>query len=457
MKKYILIGLLLFTIGASAQIQVDSLIAKQKIKLHGYYIKGVSNDTTIGNQDSSKVMTEAATKMMVLGRAASRDVQIAAKVNYTDSAAMLAAYRIALNSKQSTLVSGTNIKTVNGSSILGSGDITAAGASLSGTNTWTGVQTFNPTVNSTSIGGANGTVFLDTLKASGNYDSLAVIKVKPYFNDNGYSNVFHAGIKFPHYASLDFGNYTGSGIGSGGTVGQINFYDGYYSGISQQIRSSIVCTQNYATNQYSGIQIYTSNNSSPTLTASFNYGAGGNSFYGGNTLSGGVIVPNGSANLINLGSNSGSVNTYIYGATDNNVYFKRSSTSGTNIMSFFTAGGTNVGIGATSDDGVNLLQVNGSTKATSFNSNAIQTTLSGGSGGSAIFSQPYQGGNKMVIIHCSALNGATSTYTFPTAFAYTPAIISTNGLASSIVTTLTTSTIVLTGTTSTGTIIIAEY
>ena len=37
MKKYILMGLLLFSIGAiNAQIQVDSLIAKQKIKLHGY-------------------------------------------------------------------------------------------------------------------------------------------------------------------------------------------------------------------------------------------------------------------------------------------------------------------------------------------------------------------------------------------------------------------------------------
>ena len=66
MKKYILMGLLLFSIGAiKAQIQVDSLIAKQKIKLHGYYVTGVSNDTNLTHKDSSKLITEYAAKKIV--------------------------------------------------------------------------------------------------------------------------------------------------------------------------------------------------------------------------------------------------------------------------------------------------------------------------------------------------------------------------------------------------------
>ena len=43
----------------------------------------------------------------------------------------------ALNGKQATLVSGTNIKTVNGVSLLGSGDVSAGGMTLLGTITTT--------------------------------------------------------------------------------------------------------------------------------------------------------------------------------------------------------------------------------------------------------------------------------------------------------------------------------
>ncbi len=61
-----------------------------------------------------------------------------------------------LNSKQATLVSGTNIKTINGNSLLGSGNITISGGSggtgggdayLANTQTFTGVNTFTQNVN----------------------------------------------------------------------------------------------------------------------------------------------------------------------------------------------------------------------------------------------------------------------------------------------------------------------
>jgi hypothetical protein len=47
-----------------------------------------------------------------------------------------------LTGVQPTLVSGTSIKTINGSSLLGSGDIPAGDATLAGAQTFTGTKTF---------------------------------------------------------------------------------------------------------------------------------------------------------------------------------------------------------------------------------------------------------------------------------------------------------------------------
>ncbi len=59
---------------------------------------------------------------------------IATKTAVVDSAA---AVRTTANGKQTTLVSGTNIKTVNGSSLLGSGDIAISGTAAWGSVTGT--------------------------------------------------------------------------------------------------------------------------------------------------------------------------------------------------------------------------------------------------------------------------------------------------------------------------------
>ena len=110
------------------------------------------------------------------------------------------------------------------------------------------------------------------------------------------------------------------------------------------------------------------------------------------------------------------------------------------------------------DDGSTRLNVEGAVKATSFNPNSPQTTLSGSTSGNAVFSMPFQGSSyKKVIVYCNALLGVTNTYTFPTAFSFTPAIVTTNGLSGSIITTLTSTTMVVTGAPSTGFLILEGY
>ncbi len=88
---------------------------------------------------------------------------------------------------------------------------------------------------------------------------------------------------------------------------------------------------------------------------------------------------------------------------------------------------------------------------------SVLSVVAGSTSGSATYSQPLQSPTlKSVIVYCNALLG-TASYTFPTPFVNIPAIISTNGLGAALVTALTTTSMTITGATSTGFIILQGF
>lgn len=88
---------------------------------------------------------------------------------------------------------------------------------------------------------------------------------------------------------------------------------------------------------------------------------------------------------------------------------------------------------------------------------SAQVTVNGSSSGTVVFSELIQSTSyKKVIAFCNALSG-TASYSFPTPFTKTPVVLSTAGLASTLVTSLFTTGATVTGSGSTGVLFIEGY
>ena len=128
--------------------------------------------------------------------------------------------------------------------------------------------------------------------------------------------------------------------------------------------------------------------------------------------------------------------------------------SGTGLLEFNN--GTDFKASTSLDSGVNLTlngtssilsSASGSVQAGAFESVSTQTTVNCSTSGSVVFSQPNQGSSyKNVVIYASSCLG-TASYTYPTAFSHTPDKI---GADASLLSSVSTTAVTLTGTTSTG-------
>ena len=111
----------------------------------------------------------------------------------------------ALSGKQATLVSGTNIKTVNGTSILGSGNISVSASSVP----WSGVTSTPTTLSGYGITDAATSTHTHSYVASTN-DNYT-IAIHDSRSSNTSTDMGDRGVKF------DFKSNTSTGLSDGGT------------------------------------------------------------------------------------------------------------------------------------------------------------------------------------------------------------------------------------------------
>lgn len=222
---------------------------------------------------------------------------------------------------------------------------------------------------------------------------------------------------------------TGTGTNTSGAGGLINIIPGAGGNVS----AAITGTNQAGTSGL--INISGSGGGTASGASVANLGGNGSaiSMFSG---AGGAATGTGS-----VGGNSGTITiqTGIAGTGSTTNGTVGSLLLGTNATTYLTIDGS----GNTTLGGA--LNVSGG-----INSSAAQTVVNCATSGTVTYSQPLQGSSyKKVIAYAAACLGAAA-YTYPTAFSHTPSAVSTNGLATTLFTSTSTSAVTLTGTSSTG-------